>query len=169
MEKGSRNSGFDFDVDAAAHSSYIIQTKDRVDRNLSFGLETLTEYNSNRLNCNQILGSVTGNGTSSTHKKGVPSGSEPTVTWSVSAQSSDIVPRCRAQFRGQTVALPIQQQQRFSVNAAHAGEVLLHGNYSVSNVCKRGVRAAPRPQIFSEPITRKVGPCESRSASFTSS
>src|ERR1700720_3475775 len=81
MEKGSRKSGFDFDADAAAHSSYIIQTKDRVDRNLSFGLETLTEYNSNRLNCNQILGSVARNGTSSTHKKGVPSGSEPTVTW----------------------------------------------------------------------------------------
>src|ERR1019366_7916810 len=40
---------------------------------------------------------------------------------------------------------------------------------SVSNDCNREVSAAPRSQVFSEPISRKVGSCESRSASFTSS
>ena len=40
---------------------------------------------------------------------------------------------------------------------------------SVSNVCKREVSAAPRSQVFSEPISRNVGSCESRSASLTSS
>jgi hypothetical protein len=40
---------------------------------------------------------------------------------------------------------------------------------SVSNVCKREVSAAPRSQVFSEPISRNVGSCASRSASLTSS
>jgi len=37
---------------------------------------------------------------------------------------------------------------------------------SVSNDCSREVSAAPRSQVFSEPISRKVGSCESRSASI---
>jgi hypothetical protein len=40
---------------------------------------------------------------------------------------------------------------------------------SVSKVCEREVSAAPRSQTFSEPISRNVGSCESRSASLTSS
>ena len=40
---------------------------------------------------------------------------------------------------------------------------------SVSNDCKREVSAAPRSQIFSEPISRNVGSCARRSASLTSS
>jgi hypothetical protein len=40
---------------------------------------------------------------------------------------------------------------------------------SVSNQCRREGNAAPRSQIFSEPIKRNVGSCDSRSASFTSS
>jgi hypothetical protein len=42
-------------------------------------------------------------------------------------------------------------------------------NSSVSNDCNREVSAAPRSQILSEPMSRKVGSCDSRSASFTSS
>ena len=37
---------------------------------------------------------------------------------------------------------------------------------SVSNVCPREVGAAPRSQVFSEPISRNAGSCESRSASL---
>jgi hypothetical protein len=40
---------------------------------------------------------------------------------------------------------------------------------SVSNDCNLKVKAAPRPQIFSEPMRRKVGSRERHSASFTSS
>ena len=40
---------------------------------------------------------------------------------------------------------------------------------SVSNQCRREGNAAPRSQIFSEPIKRNVGSCDSRSASFRSS
>src|ERR1035437_7083407 len=40
---------------------------------------------------------------------------------------------------------------------------------SVSNQCRREGNAAPRSQIFSEPINRNVGSCDNRSASFTSS
>jgi hypothetical protein len=40
---------------------------------------------------------------------------------------------------------------------------------SVSNDCKREVKAAPRSQILREPMSRKVGSCESRPASLTSS
>ena len=40
---------------------------------------------------------------------------------------------------------------------------------SVSKVCNRDGSAAPRSQIFSEPISRKVGSRESCLASFTSS
>jgi len=40
---------------------------------------------------------------------------------------------------------------------------------SVSNQWRREGNAAPRSQIFSEPIRRKVGSCDSRSASFRSS
>jgi hypothetical protein len=40
---------------------------------------------------------------------------------------------------------------------------------SVSKVCKREVSAAPRSQVFSEPINRNVGSCETRSAPLTSS
>ena len=40
---------------------------------------------------------------------------------------------------------------------------------SVSNDCTREVSAAPRSQVFSEPIRRNVGSCESRPASLTSS
>src|SRR5664280_3200162 len=42
-------------------------------------------------------------------------------------------------------------------------------NSSVSNDCKREVSAAPRSQILSEPMSRKVGSWARRSASFTSS
>jgi serine/threonine protein kinase len=42
-------------------------------------------------------------------------------------------------------------------------------NSSVSNDCTREVSAAPRSQILSEPMSRKVGPCARCSASFTSS
>src|SRR5271157_3399654 len=42
-------------------------------------------------------------------------------------------------------------------------------NSSVSNDCNRDVSAAPRSQILSEPMSRKVGSCARRSASFTSS
>src|SRR5215470_2404488 len=34
---------------------------------------------------------------------------------------------------------------------------------SVSNVCKREVKATPRSQTFSDPISRNAGSCESRS------
>src|ERR1039458_3848413 len=37
---------------------------------------------------------------------------------------------------------------------------------SVSNQCRREGNAAPRSQIFSEPINRNVGSCDSCSASF---
>jgi hypothetical protein len=40
---------------------------------------------------------------------------------------------------------------------------------SVSQDCKREVKAAPRSQIFREPMSRKVGSWESRAASLTSS
>ena len=40
---------------------------------------------------------------------------------------------------------------------------------SVSKDCKREVNAAPRSQIFFDPISRKVGSCDSRAASFRSS
>jgi hypothetical protein len=40
---------------------------------------------------------------------------------------------------------------------------------SVSNDCRREVNAAPRSKTFSEPMSRKAGSCESRSASLTSS
>src|ERR1019366_9531290 len=40
---------------------------------------------------------------------------------------------------------------------------------SVSNQWRREGNAAPRSQIFSEPINRNVGSCDSRSASFRSS
>src|ERR1022692_968262 len=40
---------------------------------------------------------------------------------------------------------------------------------SVSNDCKREVNAAPRSQILLEPMSRKVGSWERRSASLTSS
>src|SRR6266851_4858550 len=42
-------------------------------------------------------------------------------------------------------------------------------NTSVSNDCKREVNAAPRSHIFLEPMSRKVGSWERRSASLTSS
>ncbi len=53
--------------------------------------------------------------------------------------------------------------------AASPARFLSWVNNSVSNECTRDVRAAPRSQIFSDPMSRKVGSWERCSASFTSS
>ena len=62
-------------------------------------------------------------------------------------------------------ALPISSR----LSRASPAKFSSSASISVSNVCNREVRAAPRSQIFSEPISRKVGSCESRSASLRSS
>ena len=59
--------------------------------------------------------------------------------------------------------------KQLPIDCGQTGEVLVLGQQLVSNDCNREVRAAPRSQIFSEPIRGKVGSCESRSALFTSS
>ena len=62
-------------------------------------------------------------------------------------------------------ALPISS--RFSL--ASPAKFSSSASISVSKVCNREVRAAPRSHIFSEPISRKVGSCDKRFASFMSS
>jgi len=56
----------------------------------------------------------------------------------------------------------------FAVDAAKLPEFSSSASISVSKVCKREVSATPRSQVFSEPISRNVGSCASRSASLTS-
>src|ERR1019366_4049104 len=59
---------------------------------------------------------------------------------------------------------------QLAIDRGQACEVLiLRQQSSVSKDCKREVKAAPRSQIFSEPISRNVGSWETRSASFMSS
>ena len=58
---------------------------------------------------------------------------------------------------------------KFAVDAGQACEILFLGQHLGLKALQREVSAAPQSQIFSEPISRNVGSCESRSASLTSS
>ena len=50
---------------------------------------------------------------------------------------------------------------QISIDRGQPGEISPWVSKSVSNDCSREVSAAPRSQIFSEPISRNVGSCES--------
>src|SRR5207244_5388339 len=65
----------------------------------------------------------------------------------------------------QTCALPISLAISSRLIAASPARFLSCVNNSVSNECTRDVWAAPRSQICSDPISRKVGSWERRSRS----
>jgi len=62
-------------------------------------------------------------------------------------------------------ALPISSR----LSRANPRKFFSSANLSVSKVCKRQARVAPRSHIFSEPISRKVGSWHNCSVSFISS
>jgi hypothetical protein len=69
--------------------------------------------------------------------------------------------------RGESIASTLATNSRLS--AASPARLSARVSTSVSKDCKREVNAAPRSQIFREPMSRKVGSWESRAASLTSS
>ena len=69
--------------------------------------------------------------------------------------------------RGESMASALAINSRLS--AASPARFSACVSTSVSKDCKREVKAAPRSQIFREPMSRKVGSWESRAASLTSS
>src|ERR1019366_817557 len=69
------------------------------------------------------------------------------------------------QLCSQTAALAIKSR----LIRASPAKFSSSASISVSKVCNRDVSAAPRSQIFSEPMSRNVGSCDNRSASFISS